>query len=1422
MTVFFRFRFLLCAVMPWAAWGQTVSYSASKFAGGQFPPPTASAGTSVSVPFQQYNRLTVDAGGSLYFGSATIDTFGGSVMKLDSAGALTRVYGGGPSRDGGAALNSQPSAAVGLATDPAGNLYVADAGSHRIVKITPDGSYSLFAGNGSTGYSGDGGQALNAAIWGPYGVAFDSSGNMYITSSQSGTIRRITPAGIISTIAGTGVQGDGRTGDGESALSTPLNSPTSIAVDAAGNVYFLDSPRIRKIDTRGILSTVLGAAPCCLSADGSAAANAYVEAMDFALDSAGNLFVTDASRAAIRRVSPAGIISTVAGYAAFRGHAGDGGLAISALLAAPFGIAVDRAGNIYVADEPSGRIRKISAAGTITTVAGGMAGDGGPALFASLATPDGIAVDPSRNVYLADTYHNRICKISPDGTMTTIAGTGEFGHDGDGGPAIAARLAVPTDIALGPTGNLFVLSLSDPGVRMITPQGVISTVATVPSGNRHAIAVDAAENVYVALGFQALVLRAAPGHPFTVYAGNGTAGHSGDGGLAINAQLSFPQGLAIDRAGNLYIADGTNVRRVSPDGKIATVAGRGNSAETGDGGPATSADVIATSIAVDASGALYIGSVSRVRKIDRNGTISTMAASSFVPGTAHLKSLYISGVAPDPAGGVYVADEGSDVVYRVFQTGSEPSLSVASTHAGPLTPGQSPVSFTVTVSNAAYAVPTAGTVTVTDLVPSGLSLTSASGPGWTCTGNSCSRSDSLAAGGVYPGINITGSLSTNVFSQLTNRVSVTGGGSAPASAVDLALTAPAPDMTVVMTANGTFIAGQATASYSIFAVNEGLTATSGAVTVNIALASGLSGVVISGTGWACAQPAGPCTRGDALAAGASYPPIALTVAISIAASGTATSSATVSGGGEYNTSNNIWSTVNAVAPPAVLSLTMLFSSGNLTPGKSGSFTITVRNVGAVATSGPVNVSIALPSGITGVSMSGTGWACTQPSGPCTRSDPLPAGMSYPEVILQVTAAANAPSQLTLQPSVSGGGTAGATASYTVLVTTGLGFYPLSPPCRAVDTRVSQRAAGPFGPPSLAGYASRDFALPSSGCGVPSTAQAYSLNATVVPVGVLDFLSLWQAGLPFPGVSTLNAVDGNIVANAGIVPSGTQGAITAVGSRSTDLILDLNGYFAPPSAGEVLYYPIVPCRAIDTRVGQGKVGAFGPPGLSGFVQRDFPLAASTCGLPSSATAYALNLTAVPPTGLGYLSAWPAGQPFPVVSTLNSPSGSTIANAAIVKAGTNGAITLMGSNATEVIVDVNGYFAAPSASGLRFYPLPTCRVADTRAGQGKTGAFGPPALVAYSTRDFPIASGGCRIPQSAQVYSLNITVVPAGPLDFLSAWPSGSPFPGVSTLNSPKGITLANAALIQAGNGGAVSIVAAKATDIIIDVNGYFAP
>src|SRR5581483_1757355 len=241
---------------------------------------------------------------------------------------------------------------------------------------------------------------------------------------------------------------------------------------------------------------------------------------------------------------------------------------------------------------------------------------------------------------------------------------------------------------------------------------------------------------------------------------------------------------------------------------------------------------------------------------------------------------------------------------------------------------------------------------------------------------------------------------------------------------------------------------------------------------------------------------------------------------------------------------------------------------------------------------------------------------------------------------------------------------------------------------------------------------------------------------VVPYGVMVTVCDVQGGVVAYSVHLTGQGDGIAVDRTNVLGANAQGCMTtwfADTGKLTTMQVTVDPVQAGPPLG---FYPVLPCRAADTRTSQQKTGLFGPPALAASGERSFPMTSSGCGLPGSAAAYSLNLTAIPSELLPYLSTWPTGQPYPNVSTLNSTDASTLANAAIVPAGVNGSITILSGGDTDLIIDTNGYFAPPNGNELAFYPLTPCRIADTRDGQNKTGAFGPPALAASAERNFPI--------------------------------------------------------------------------------------
>ncbi|MGA2373126.1 MAG: choice-of-anchor tandem repeat GloVer-containing protein [Candidatus Korobacteraceae bacterium] len=361
------------------------------------------------------------------------------------------------------------------------------------------------------------------------------------------------------------------------------------------------------------------------------------------------------------------------------------------------------------------------------------------------------------------------------------------------------------------------------------------------------------------------------------------------------------------------------------------------------------------------------------------------------------------------------------------------------------------------------------------------------------------------------------------------------------------------------------------------------------------------------------------------------------------------------------------------------------------------------------------------------------------------------------------------------------------------------------PCRLVDTRQT-------GTP-IQGGTWQAFVIPQlGGCNIPTTAAAYSLNVTVVPYTTLGYLTIWPTGEDQPVVSTMNSPDGRVKANAAIVPAGGNGAVSVYVTDTTNVILDIDGYFATPGAQTYQFYALTPCRLVDTRGADGNLGG---PRLLAQTPRTFPLLESSCisaGL--NPLAYSLNFTVVPnPSGqsLGYLTVWPTGETQPVVSTLNNPTGTVVANGAIVPAGTGGAVDVYAYNTTDLLIDINGYFAAPGTGGFSMYPVAPCRVLDTRHSGG--------AFVGEKT--VSVEGSACAPPSNAAAYIFNATVVPPGSMPYLTLWPDGEQEPVVSTLNAYDGFITSNMAIVPTNNG-SIDAYAYALTQLILDISGYFAP
>jgi sugar lactone lactonase YvrE len=710
---------------------------------------------ATSAALDTPSGVAVDSSGNIYIADRTNDR----VRKVTiSTGYISTVAGNGSScsspaggcGDGSAATSANLTSPNSVALDSSGNIYIADSGDNRIREVTiSTGNISTVAGNGTPGYSGDGGAATSAEIDGPNGAALDSSGNIYISDTQDRRIRVVNPGtGHISTLAGNGTQG--ATGNGGPATSAELDDPKQIAVDGLGNVYLADATaeevRLVQLNTTfpatalgsssavqdfflettsaetltsmtaqqsqgskqeysigtitgctvngstsnpsgtictlpitftpaypgprnvpltavtgtgkvgfgltgtgagplallipGIVSTVAGNGTAGTTGNGGAATSAELnDPGNVAVDSAGNMYIANYNNQDIQKVTASsGNISIVAGNGT-SGYSGDGSAATSAEFKHPSGLGIDSAGNIYIADKNNCRIRKVTVAtGVIATVAGNgtcsYTGDGGLATSAEIHNPSSnIAFDSSGNWYFGDIYNYRVREVNAStGIITTVAGNGTAGYSGDGGAATSAEIDNPSGVALDSSGNIYISDSADQVIRKVTVStGIISTVA-----------------------------------------GTGTYGYSGDGGPAIDAKINNPGGLAVDPAGNIYIADNNNNRiRVvnAASGTISTVAGNGTGGYAGDGGSATAAELnIPADIALDSAGNMYIGDSSNnvIRKVNVSQSQLTYPTSTAV-GTMDGSD--------DPQTATVANNGNASVTFSVPGTGNNPSVS---------------------------------------------------------------------------------------------------------------------------------------------------------------------------------------------------------------------------------------------------------------------------------------------------------------------------------------------------------------------------------------------------------------------------------------------------------------------------------------------------------------------------------------------------------------------------------------------------------------------------------------------------------------------------------------------------------------------------------------------------------------------------
>jgi sugar lactone lactonase YvrE len=629
----------------------TAAGKISLIAGNGTPGFSGDSGPATAAQLFHPMGLALDSTGNLYItdsDNARIRevTTNGVINTVAGNGIVG--YGG----DAGQATEAEFSNPMGLALDPTGNLYIADSNNHRIRKITAsNGIITTVAGNGIPGFYGDTGAATAAQLWFPTGVAIDTAGNMYIADYFNQRIREVTVLDqLINTVAGIGTVGF--SGDGGAATSAQFSYPLSVSLDGAGNLFIADiyNFRIRKLAPGGVISTVAGVATVGFSGDGGPANKAQLnQPFGLAVDTAGNLLIADFGNQRVRKVTSNGVIQTVAGIG-IQGFSGDGGPATSAALHLPTDVALDTTGNLFIADSGNARIRKVTPGGIISTVAGngtpGYSGEGGQATSAQLYGPAGVATDAAGNLFIADYLNQRVFKVTPGNVISTIAGNGTQGFNGDGGSATAAQLNEPWGIAVDAAGNLFIADLANNRIRKVTTNGVIGTVAGIGvpgfSGDGGqatlaqlyrpvGVAVDGAGNLFIADSGNNCIRMVTPGGIISTVAGTTMPGFGGDGGAATLAQLYNPTKVVLDSVGNLFISDMDNnsIRRVTPGGIINTVAGLGTAGFSGDGGLANAAQLnFPMGMAINSSGNLFLADY------DNNRIRMVLSASSFFPQVA--------------------------------------------------------------------------------------------------------------------------------------------------------------------------------------------------------------------------------------------------------------------------------------------------------------------------------------------------------------------------------------------------------------------------------------------------------------------------------------------------------------------------------------------------------------------------------------------------------------------------------------------------------------------------------------------------------------------------------------------------------------------------------------------------------------------